>query len=86
MTQCTLCMTEVDERATICKGCGAVKMLVRQQMGYAKGCLMIGALLLTFFFALAGRYTPMAICAGVAMLMFYTQPKRLMWVKHTIQL
>jgi hypothetical protein len=79
-------MTEVDERATICKGCGAVKMLVRQPMGYAKGCLMIGALLLTFVFALAGRYSALAICAGVVAVLFYTQPRRLMWVRRTVEL
>lgn len=85
MTKCTLCMTEVDPAAVVCRGCGATLELVRQPMGYAKGCLMLAILCLSFPLMLAGRYSAGFICIGIAVAMTLAQPKRKMWVRRTIR-
>ncbi|MFN8652074.1 MAG: hypothetical protein U0133_09255 [Gemmatimonadales bacterium] len=86
MTKCTLCMTEVDPAAVVCRGCGATLELVRQPMGYPKGCLMLAILCLSFPLMLSGRYFAGFICIGLASAMALAQPKKPMWVRRTIHL
>lgn len=85
MTKCTLCMTEVDPAAVVCRGCGATKMLVRERMGYIKGAAMLGVLMLGILIMLAGRLLAGAICLGIGVLIARSQPQRLMWVRTTLQ-
>ena len=42
MNQCSLCMTENHEQATVCKACGAMKMLVRLGYGFIAFAAFLG--------------------------------------------
>lgn len=84
MNQCSLCMTENHEQATVYKACGAMKMLVRQGAGFLRGLGIMGCGVLGVFVLMAGKFMIGFGFIGVAAFIGFTIPQKLMWVKHTL--
>jgi hypothetical protein len=84
MNQCSLCMTENHEQATVCKACGAMKMLVRQRAGFFRGLGILGLSVIGMLPLMAGKFLLGFGFIAVAAFLGFTIPQKLMWVKHTL--
>jgi hypothetical protein len=84
MNQCSLCMTENHEQATVCKACGAMKMLVRQRAGFLRGLGILGFSVIGMLPLMAGKFLIGFGFIAVAAFLGFTIPQKLMWVKHTL--
>lgn len=84
MNQCSLCMTENHEQATVCKACGAMKMVVRQRAGYLRGLGIMGFAVFGLFLVMAGMFLVGFGFIAVAAFLGFTLPQKLMRVKPTL--
>jgi hypothetical protein len=84
MNQCSLCMTENHEQATVCKACGAVKMLVRERPGILRGLAIMGFGIVGLFLLMGGKYLVGLGLMGFGLFIGSSTPRKLMWVKSTL--